>query len=57
MAVCMLCLSPVDSREDFYSELGIYLCPDCYNAFEEEVEWIEAHTEMDILEDCDDCED
>ena len=36
------------------AELGIYLCPDCYNAFEEEVEWIEAHTEMDILEDCED---
>lgn len=54
MALCTLCLSPVDSQEDFYSELGIYLCPDCYNAFEEEVEWIE---EMNTLEDYDDCED
>lgn len=57
MALCTLCLSPVDSREDFYSELGIYLCQDCYNALEEEVEWIERHTEIDILEDYDDCED
>jgi hypothetical protein len=55
----MLCLTGVDSREDYYDELGIYLCPDCHNAFEEELMWIEDHTEMDILSDneLEDCED